>query len=1028
MSKISNQELTLQRTQPQEVELKLSIYSPSTVFACKINSIDITKNARNVPYNTVSYGAYTDVKAGMTLLVGTSAGAYDVGKVRVRSVTATQFLVAENSNIQWANGLYLTVIKFFDIVPVYPRLVKNTKHPEDQTFYKDYDIAYTDQNSKLGTLICMGPHREAELINGVASLYYTSSGTTQVGGTSLSYSWNFEGATITGTSNATPGWVTYTGAGNYLTTLTTTAGNGAVDSSYRYIIINNPGGGPLRDWTISGLQGSRDSGGYTANITIYSPIDFPLYENSPIILSTEEYYGDIPQNIGGNYPNSERIFFVGYILSNSIKYNYEQSSVEFQIGTVSEVMKASAGFPASIDNKVTPKTWYQIQNLNLLKVVYHYWKWHSTVLLTNDVEFTGADYVFSRFECDKENLFDAIATSAKSIRFSTLTCDRNGKLWVEIDPAATPNAITSFPPQFNVTNDDWIGEPSIKENLHPPTAYLELGGVKYLSGGQDASYAYLSCAPGPTPNIRGKYDALNGLSVESQAQLNTLCGDLFAFYNAKYPSISMELAGTRKNLDLAPAQSVSINISPSDTARGVRISGSYYPSSITWDYNHEHRYLKSSVELSVITDGVDGETLLFPTGTPPINKPKVPATIPYPPGGGYFNPWTYTPPLPAQWIPEPVIPGGDPNPDDGVHYYPPINGVLFVLMGGNVYYTENFAEVGVGNTGTILFPLLFKSAMLGELESKKGLITSFDVNGSGQMVLGIESVRDGSNGNTQWGEIFTGHYAGGKSMVMGKAFIREHFPYDPFSPFAGGMGVSAGPVAIDPWSSQWACVLQGDFTVQYGGFVGGSGGEPYLQHPWGYHRPNSGIPGGCGYPGELSRVPFGWALLYRGWYLDGHYQILTSNGSQLGENVGVPYPVASNGYIQRNGTEGDTHIYSWNSDRDVIYGSNMEFTNVNLYGSDIEQTGLFIMDRYGRRALAANTNTWVEGGLNFGLNGKVKNVTGFMDRWVGSNGSDTLTTTFDSGATWHSIMAGIITAANEIGGDVRDITRLRYIP
>ena len=62
---------------------------------------------------------------------------------------------------------------------------------------------------------------------------------------------------------------------------------------------------------MSNLNGSRDGGGYSATFKVYE--DIPLTEHAVVVLFADDIYGTDTVSLGGNYPNAEKIFFVGYV-------------------------------------------------------------------------------------------------------------------------------------------------------------------------------------------------------------------------------------------------------------------------------------------------------------------------------------------------------------------------------------------------------------------------------------------------------------------------------------------------------------------------------------------------------------------------------------------------------------------------------------------------------------------------------------------------------------------------------------------
>src|SRR3989304_7491205 len=156
MSQITASELALLRTRPHSTKLWLSIYKPDTVLSGQVDDANAAVGNNQFAYDNSS-GNFADVRAGMTMLVGTAAGKADVGRIRIRSATATVITVSENSHINWADNLYLTVLDFFERWPIFPKYVLDA-NTGLVTVFKDDDVQYTNQNETLGSFVCMGSH------------------------------------------------------------------------------------------------------------------------------------------------------------------------------------------------------------------------------------------------------------------------------------------------------------------------------------------------------------------------------------------------------------------------------------------------------------------------------------------------------------------------------------------------------------------------------------------------------------------------------------------------------------------------------------------------------------------------------------------------------------------------------------------------------------------------------------------------------------------------------------------------------
>jgi len=599
------------------------------VLAARLSGSPV-KGDRVISFNSVSTGSFANVENGMTLLVGTSPGGFDVGRIRVRSATSNSLTVSENSNISWVAGQYLTVIKYWEVWPVYPRIIPDPSNQENVIFYKDYDIPYTNQNSILGTFVCSGPHRAKYIDNGVARISYSSSGTfNPVLGTSLGHFWEFEGGSPSVFAGPEPGNVDYTVPGHYVTKHTVTGSNGCSDVSYRYVSVyprpsvNNPT--TIQDFTMESADGSRDGGGYTAKITIHQSLTNKIIPGTVVVIFAENLYGGTPRSLGGNSVGNEDIFFVGYVLDGTVSYNYEDSDVEFSVGSITELMKIAEGFSISVEDSRSPDTWYRLLDLDCRRAMYHYLRWHSTVLSLADFQFIGTDYPLQFFDATRESLYDAVNNFLVSTLVGELTADRQGKLWAEVSALAKPSQIGTS--TITITKNDWVDDPNITENVNEPSSYVERGGIAY-SGSTGTFAALMACAPGAAPGFRGKADRRQGLALGGQPQLNQLVGDLFANKNSRFPNIDMKMAGSYLNIDIAPQQRVDMFIRPDDTVRNVFITGSYIPQSVSWSYDGEDLFLQSNIGFREIVSGASGDSIIIPEtppnggfSTPPVHIP-----------------------------------------------------------------------------------------------------------------------------------------------------------------------------------------------------------------------------------------------------------------------------------------------------------------------------------------------------------------------------------------------------------------------
>lgn len=635
------QETALLRSRPHNTKLYLSIFQPVTVYTGYITG-SVSKGTRSFQLINTT-GPFTTLEPQVTVLV-TSASGTEKGRTRATSLNAPagQLIVAENSDINWANGDYVELIRFFEIWPVYPRILLVTG-TTTTTWFKDYDIAYTDQNSKLGYFINMGSHYAGILKNGQHRVYYTAEGTEHVRSdeTGTSYHWIFDGGTPFTSTAKTPGWVTYNNSGFFTTRLTVSGSvTGASDFSDRHISIYDPVGStptgtiPITQWELLDLAGSRDQGGYVASIRIFEDTSNKVIrDGSLVVIFADDYYAGTHQSIGGNSTNRSEIVFVGYVVDGTIHYNYKDHYVDFDLASPTEFMKMAEGFSVSVQdsddpagdaatNPDIPSGWVAVLDMTVKKAMYHYLRWHSTVLQTTDFQFIGTDQPIQYFDADRTSIYDAINTLMSGALVGKICSDRQGKIYAERDVYVEQNAFNSG---LGITKRDWVGDPAIEEHTIQEVSYLEMGGIAY--NGTTFS-ALMACAPGVTPAYRGKIQRIQGLALTNQAELNTLVGNVYARMNAKYPNIEFHLAGNYRNFDIAPQEKVLLDISQADVGSGIDITNkNFFINSMSWEYNARNETFIPTLGLTELTSGFDGDTMAIPD-VPPVEGDEGGFTIP----------------------------------------------------------------------------------------------------------------------------------------------------------------------------------------------------------------------------------------------------------------------------------------------------------------------------------------------------------------------------------------------------------------
>ena len=163
----------------------------------------------------------------------------------------------------------------------------------------------------------------------------------------------------------------------------------------------------------------------------------------------------------------------------SIKYDYEKSLFTFRASSVTQMMKNTTGFSVSVESMAVSTKWYELLDLDCRRAMYHYLRWHSTVLKIADFNFTGTDYKIQFFDADRVSLYNAINSLMQGNLVGDVSADRQGRLWAEVKPKSYPNPTGTFVPVMDITNRDWMGQPSIEESYGGQVSYIEYGGAAF---------------------------------------------------------------------------------------------------------------------------------------------------------------------------------------------------------------------------------------------------------------------------------------------------------------------------------------------------------------------------------------------------------------------------------------------------------------------------------------------------------------------------------------------------------------------
>jgi len=610
---LSAGELSILRENNQASELYLAIQNPTQLWSAEVNLPAAgwdNNEVWGVPYDTVLSGEGSEniLYLGMTMYVGSSGsavGAYDVGMVRVRNhpflvtgtyvpdwgITGSYIPIGETSNIEWGDGMVITIVDEFQLWQKQKRLVDSsgdTVHWYDEEvpsdLYMDYDIVYNNHNVDRDPIPILGTHVIGWIpaIGGDVNVEFDASDSYVVGdgAASLSYVWQVFGAKATTDINSSSITLTYDTPGVYRVTCTiTNDNNGRLWAGHRYVFIYDDNNLPATDFTLDECSGDWNEGGWSYKVTMYGGADLDTVRDKALcVLFAKDYYGTKEQYVG-TLTDRENIISVGWIDGESINWNPNQGLVEFEIQGPHWWLNKITSWPSwsqddqyelfdEEENQIEPYAWNLFSDMTVDMVMHQFLHWRSTITAVTDVYLTGDTRQIPDMNVSENNLWDQISNIVDDTIQAHPCCDRYGRLYLEIEPQVVLLSDRgSIPTVMDITKEDWRDRIGIDRRTWNEVSILDFSGIWYSNGTWD-NECYEG--GGSAFSQHGARVPLNRLLLYTTQDDNLeWCGLALSWMNNKYPIVSIPLSSNNRAIDICPHQYIELSIDELDTERGI---------------------------------------------------------------------------------------------------------------------------------------------------------------------------------------------------------------------------------------------------------------------------------------------------------------------------------------------------------------------------------------------------------------------------------------------------------------------------
>lgn len=611
-------ELALLRSDNQSTKLKVYVYNPLALATAQVASLPTSNDKVRSIAAKNGAGTWTDID-GMTILVGTSAGAADVGVCRARYISGGTLYIGETSDIAWAVDQYLTVLPEFSLWARPLSLAAGVWNLEGET-------AYSDQNKLFNPMPVLGPLvYVGKLAAGSAVILPDAGASWLPGGTITGYSWAAPGATVTNGTTATP-TITYTSAGHYYISCTVTGSNGKTFTGYRAVIIEGTGiSAGYEEAKLEACTGEADNGGWTFSVSVYESATASglIRDRALCVVVADDTYGTTAQSIG-YLSGQERVIVAGWIDGESIHNFPQYGTVQFTARGPAGWAQAASAWPMSImHSDDDPVDWMHIKDLTVSTAHWFWGMWRGTAARFMDVYPLGDDYNVSIYDASSgsNDLWAQCKIPADKIA-GLIACDRYGRMFFEPDAQLIDDtARAGLPVVMEISKEDWREEIVIERRLSRPIALLETGSITKVSGEWQA---VLSRAPGNAMHRTGGVKSRFNMAFASQAHSNQVAGLMAGKENNPWQNPRLPLAGNNRLIDIVPCQYITLTIAAADNPRGVTwTSQRLIPRGVEFTHKLPAGVLLVDLTCEVETQAENSVTLEAPA-VPDINLPDIP--------------------------------------------------------------------------------------------------------------------------------------------------------------------------------------------------------------------------------------------------------------------------------------------------------------------------------------------------------------------------------------------------------------------
>lgn len=518
---------------------RLYMHPQTVIFAARVNMASATYPLDEITYDGVTTGSAGAIWPGMTLLLGSSAGADDLGRQRVRDSASGSVIPVGRSSQGTRDGELTATDNAYITVLNDHRVWAKIPYIDGGTIYKDSDIL-PGTNLQYPRPKANGGIGFAGTINpstGLITVEFDATDSFQFDpalSSALSlpsgFNWDIADGTITvGVDTDSTITATFPAGFRYVRlTVTTTY---KTHTHHIPIFARDPENDACVQFQMTGRTRGFASG-QTISFRVKQNLPRASYPDGTLIMLWDDALED-------SDPTRGHMLFVGWEQSNDASVQVQRTAnlrdtVITAVDTLGR-LKTLPGFPQLQKAIELAEEWTETQYPNVFYYLWYLLYWHSTAFEVSDILLGTQNlnnFEFKILGSDAADLYTQVNSLANNVTPDHwLTTNRGNQLMLVVDPIIQHVPDRSSSIRDTLGEDDWY---ELRWTYNRPPRVYKLLSYAIESDSGAVGEPLAAMAPGLAEGQGAGYIETSERITDSQFDLNNTEGNRYARLNAPY--------------------------------------------------------------------------------------------------------------------------------------------------------------------------------------------------------------------------------------------------------------------------------------------------------------------------------------------------------------------------------------------------------------------------------------------------------------------------------------------------------------